>query len=135
MKQSAETITAVDISGEVGRWGDQRTTRSGRNEAQRPRWTVTIVQLDNATPPLPRLHLARAPRTGARLRCPPAPPEAAPHEWEPGARRSAPPWRSSWFCPPAAGGSGAERAALRGPRLRSAARRHFSGAPSAPEKT
>jgi len=46
MKQSAETTTAVDISGEVGRWRDQQTTRSGRNEAQRPMRTVTIVMVD-----------------------------------------------------------------------------------------
>jgi hypothetical protein len=37
MQQSAETITAMDMDmrGEVGRWRDRWTTRSGRNEGHR----------------------------------------------------------------------------------------------------
>jgi len=60
MKQFAETITAIDMSGGVRRWRDTGTTRSGRNEARRPMRAVTVVMVNEHAEGIVNLRIRRA---------------------------------------------------------------------------
>ena len=68
MKQSAETIAAMDMSGEVWRWHN-RTTRSGRSEGERPMRAVTVAMVHDAAPcePSSRTRRFRQHRSGLEM--------------------------------------------------------------------